>query len=199
MTGTRKWATTPFLIYDPLFDPNPFRSEDHKLGLLRRDYRMTTSPTTTVASEPPDKPPLPVTELEKYLFDQFTADSRYGFRYDGIADFLTLLSIVSGFVVSVVLLNDWLPRNAVIVLSSVVPGASLAIIKGLNLVQRGQWHWAKARKFQTWYLRLHYGLAQPAAIAKEITEYMQSVPDFPRREAEKLDELIKAAGPPGKP
>jgi len=167
--------------------------------MSKPDTAMAANATTNSDATAESTTSTQSAALEAMLYSTYYWESWFALCCDFVADALTLLSIASGFLVSILLVADTLRVEAVMVLSAVVPGASLLIIKGLRLVERGQWHWIKAQKFYVWHFGLTHGVEQPEEIIREVMAYYLSMPEYPSRDVEKIDRIVKSRGKGAQP
>lgn len=102
--------------------------------------------------------------------------------YDSASDFLTLVAILTGFLVSILLAFDLLRKDAVAILSSVIPGAAIVVVSRLRLSQRGRWHRDKAARLRSLAHRLRQGLDTPRDAAEKYDQILAATPEFPLRD-----------------
>jgi hypothetical protein len=132
----------------------------------------------------------PPADLKTHLWNEYRTNAKLGITWDWVFDILSLIAITSSVATSLLISGDFVSKYALMVLSS-APWVTVAVIQAMKVGQRARWHWAKATKLKTLYLRATYGGESARKISSAFIEYELTTPEFPRGTDVALRQILK--------
>ncbi len=130
--------------------------------------------------------------LLEYLKKERDGERRWGIFYDTVSDVLTLVAILTPFMVTVLLLFTTVKPEVTAVISSVVPGAALGIVRADREIERGKHHMEDAWKFDAWAFRLEHNGEDCETIAREVKDFWEKGRHYPSRaEQQEVQQIIR--------